>query len=230
MAEAKSSYPMITEQRWWRLRDQFKKSLPARVTPAYLQSVLAIGDSTAGGVEIPTLKRLGLIDKDSAPSELAKRWRDDEQYGDVCDEIRSAVYPAELLHAAPDPVADEQAAIRWFMNQGEVGEQAALKMARSYRLLVHRTPKDLAERTEVRRKTKDEVAGAKPRSAKGGRAVHGKRKEAIVAPESLPSGPSPSANPSLHIDVQIHISADAKSDQIDQIFSSMAKHLYGRNE
>ena len=32
--------------------------------------------------------------------------------------------------------------------------------------------------------------------------------------------------PSLHIDIQVHISPDAKSDQIDQIFSSMAKHLY----
>ena len=34
--------------------------------------------------------------------------------------------------------------------------------------------------------------------------------------------------PMLHIDVQIHISADAKPDQIDQIFASMAKHLYGK--
>lgn len=33
--------------------------------------------------------------------------------------------------------------------------------------------------------------------------------------------------PDVHIDIQIHISADAKSEQIDQIFASMAKHLYG---
>ena len=32
--------------------------------------------------------------------------------------------------------------------------------------------------------------------------------------------------PSLHIDIQVHISPDASADQIDQIFSSMAKHLY----
>jgi len=30
----------------------------------------------------------------------------------------------------------------------------------------------------------------------------------------------------LHIDVQIHISADTSNEQIDAIFSSMAKHLY----
>lgn len=32
--------------------------------------------------------------------------------------------------------------------------------------------------------------------------------------------------PSVHIDIQVHISPDAGADQIDQIFSSMAKHLY----
>lgn len=61
---------------------------------------------------------------------------------------------------------------------------------------------------------------------------------------SMPSGPvhtpvasqptthaqhNPQANhsPSVHIDIQIHISPEASGDQIDQIFKSMAKHLYG---
>ena len=34
--------------------------------------------------------------------------------------------------------------------------------------------------------------------------------------------------PSVHIDVQIHIDASATAEQIDQIFASMAKHLYGK--
>ena len=38
--------------------------------------------------------------------------------------------------------------------------------------------------------------------------------------------PSQQATPSLHIDIQVHISPDATTDQIDQIFASMAKHLY----
>ncbi|WP_449369993.1 DUF5343 domain-containing protein [Thiomonas sp.] len=33
--------------------------------------------------------------------------------------------------------------------------------------------------------------------------------------------------PSVHIDIQIHISPEATTDQIDQIFKSMSKHLYG---
>jgi hypothetical protein len=35
-------------------------------------------------------------------------------------------------------------------------------------------------------------------------------------------------SPALHIDLQIHIPATATAEQIDQIFSSMAKHLFPR--
>ncbi len=35
-------------------------------------------------------------------------------------------------------------------------------------------------------------------------------------------------SPDVHLDIQIHIPADATSEQIDRIFASMAKHLYGR--
>jgi hypothetical protein len=33
--------------------------------------------------------------------------------------------------------------------------------------------------------------------------------------------------PSVHIDLQIHISPEASPEQIDQIFASMRRHLYG---
>jgi hypothetical protein len=36
------------------------------------------------------------------------------------------------------------------------------------------------------------------------------------------------STPSLHIDIQVHISPDATAEQIDKIFASMAKHLYRR--
>ena len=34
----------------------------------------------------------------------------------------------------------------------------------------------------------------------------------------------------LHINIQVHIAADATSDQVDAIFSSMAKHLYAAQQ
>jgi len=50
-----------------------------------------------------------------------------------------------------------------------------------------------------------------------------------VGLEALKTGQIDNVNsqlPSIHIDIQIHISSDSKSEQIDQVFASMAKHLY----
>lgn len=39
-----------------------------------------------------------------------------------------------------------------------------------------------------------------------------------------------SNSPSLHIDLQVHISPEATAEQIDKIFASMAKHLYRKDD
>ncbi len=39
--------------------------------------------------------------------------------------------------------------------------------------------------------------------------------------------PKTTGQPSIHIDFQIHISPEASVEQIDQIFASMRRHLYG---
>lgn len=46
--------------------------------------------------------------------------------------------------------------------------------------------------------------------------------------KSTAQGSELASNPSLHIDVQIHIDSSATPDQIDHIFESMGRHLYGR--
>ena len=51
----------------------------------------------------------------------------------------------------------------------------------------------------------------------------------ITLPQVSPSS-SIAAQPTLHIDIQIHIDSTAGAEQIDQIFSSMARHLYGARE
>ena len=49
-----------------------------------------------------------------------------------------------------------------------------------------------------------------------------------VMPTTPPAKPQETPGPSLHIDIQIHIDSSATSNQIDQIFASMAKYLYGK--
>ena len=48
-----------------------------------------------------------------------------------------------------------------------------------------------------------------------------------VVPEKTARSSDPNL-PALHIDIQIHIDSSAGPEQIDQVFSSMARHLYGR--
>lgn len=49
----------------------------------------------------------------------------------------------------------------------------------------------------------------------------------VVQHSTIP--PSRVSDPSVHIDIQIHIDSTATAEQIDQIFASMARHLYRRD-
>lgn len=55
-----------------------------------------------------------------------------------------------------------------------------------------------------------------------------------LTPEASPApvgqvvlGPAPEFSPVVHINMEIHISSDATAEQVDQIFASMRKHLFG---
>ena len=56
----------------------------------------------------------------------------------------------------------------------------------------------------------------------------------IATPDALPSLQTADRDivagrePTVHIDIQIHIDSSATSEQIEQIFASMARHVYGR--
>lgn len=63
---------------------------------------------------------------------------------------------------------------------------------------------------------------------------NGSRAERESEPKTLDETSSsaaakPSFSPELNINIQIHISADAEDNQIEKIFSSMATHLFGRD-
>ncbi len=51
--------------------------------------------------------------------------------------------------------------------------------------------------------------------------------ETIEPAEVNGKTPSQTKRPALHIDIQVHIDPTSSAEQIDQIFASMARHLYG---
>ena len=225
--DSKQTFPMIPVSNWWTLRDRFKMSMPPSVSSSYLETVLKVSSGSAKNI-LYTLNQLTLLDDQYSPTNRAERWRHDDTYSSVCREIREDIYPEELFHAAPNPSEDRAAAERWFAGVAKVGTRASQRMAQTYQLLMEADPSKKPEPkastpTKSRTRTKSSVLKVTtPKAIDGSTESQPATKELIAPSPKLIS----SNVPSLHIDIQIHIDSDATPEQIDQIFASMAKHLY----
>ena len=69
--------------------------------------------------------------------------------------------------------------------------------------------------------TKQRTTRATPKAKKSDNSKQNSKSKEIITQTDT------SLQPSVHIDLQIHISPEADSKQIDQIFASMRRHLYG---
>lgn len=211
--EQKQTYPVIPAKHWWALRKRFQQSIPSAVTPGFLATTLGMKESSAKTNVIPSLVMMGIIDQEGTPTERAKKWRDDIEYPEICSEIRNELYPQELLDAMPGPTVDRPAVERWFATRTGVGQAMANRFAVIYELLATMAIPEKRKTSPTPAKTKS------PPKQRSTRSEESPAKE--VEKPVVFSG----VGPSIHIDIQIHISPDAKPDQIDQIFASMAKHL-----
>lgn len=226
MESNRRTYPVIAANAWWKLRQQFRQSVPAQVTARYLATVLGVQEKSAEANVLIGLRAVGLVDKQGTPTPRANGWRDDELYAQICKEIREEVYPQELRDAVPDPSSAGDAARGWFMRATGSGESAAGKMASLYSRLTIADPS--AGQKQTSRKPKKP-----PRSGSN------RQQPAPAAPEkkqrSEPKqGPSPALPdpemPEVRLNLEIRIDASVTPDQIDQIFASMAKHIYRRSD
>lgn len=225
MAEQNNSFPTISEKNWWTIREKFKSSLPSVVSTTYIKSLLSMAnDNSANSNVISPLKRIGLIDDENKPTALANDWRIDDKYNTVCETIVKSVYPTELLDLFPDSSVDRATARTWFMSQG-VGQGAADKMVALFSLLKNGEIRDKASR--LTKSTSNKPANSKQRKASANKTANTASTDhpAVETDKNIDS----INRPDLHIDLQIHISPDSTPDQIDTIFASMAKHLYGMN-
>lgn len=227
MVEAKKSFPMLPVAHWFALRRKFKQSIPGVVTNNYISTVLDMGADSARANVLPFLKTLGIIDEDGKPKARAKLWRDDGHYPEVCKAILKEVYPPDLLDASPNPRDDREMTKRWFANHTGSGDGACGRMAALYTVLVDGDPSADAENTKQKQTARPvKASNASPR-AKNSREVKQPALPAPVTPK-VNRDDTPNA-PAININLQVHISADASSDQIEHIFAAMAKHIYKRS-
>jgi hypothetical protein len=207
------SYPIIPAKTWWALRNRFKQRMSPKITTNYLQSLLGMSEKAAKSI-LPHLKNIQLIDADGSINERTSLWRDDQQYAAVCDLIKQEVYPKKLIRSIQGPVIDTKAAVEWFVTETGVSINTAKKMARFYQLL---SIADCSADSHLMK------------------TVHSENQQNGMAPvEDTPTGKKASTlseQPDREIvtpvqfNIHIHIPPDASAAQIDQIFSSAAKHL-----
>jgi hypothetical protein len=229
--DAKVSYPYMTAGQWFGVRAKLRQSLPASVDVDWVMAALGTSEKGARNV-LPQLKAVGIIGNDSKPTDLVHDLRDDDSYQAACIAILDKLYPSALRSAWDNPEEDPDKVAAWFMRNAGTGEATAKMQARLYLLLLKGelpSPQETAKKAAK----KAAPAPAKKSAKRAAPASPGNQddKETKQQHEMPPPLPLPQRNhlgPNLHIDMQIHISADASDTQIDTIFKSMAKHLYGR--
>lgn len=218
-------YPKIARSIWWSLRDRFKQTIPAIVTPTFVISVANMTEESARSNVLAPLRQLGLITDDGKPTDLLKKWRDDTDYKSACHDIRANIYPQEIIDAFPSGTGNEEAIKAWFMKKASVGEAAAGKFAKTYLLL---SEADLSKKDEASTGTaKLGKPTIKPKPAARPAATRERESHSPKQEQPPPSTEILRKHPSVHIDVQVHISPDTTPEQIDKIFESMSKHLGG---
>lgn len=218
--EGKNTFPVLGVKTWWNLRKEFKNRLPSRVDLDYPQTVLGQQKNTAS-VTVSQLRLMKLIDKSGNPTDLANNWRVDDSYPQVCKTIFEGTYPTSLreIFTDPNPTKEKRSKlIDWFTRNAKVGISAARKMTAIYLLLLKRDPAEQDKVETTTPKVSKPRREPKPKSAD-------KQVTPPVVPKQEPSKLLP-FEPSLRVDVQIHIPKDATPEQIDQIFKSMAEHIY----
>lgn len=217
---------MLNGTAWWTLRRSFQRSLPKAVTDTYLAAVLTLQERPAKDV-LRNLKLLGLVGEDNEPTDLANRWRDDDQYAEACREIASYAYADELLSAVPGPEPDTSVAAQWFQSSRRLGQGAARNAARTYGLVVSAKLSDDDGGSTPSRANSGSKNGKSPKKAKG--AGSGSQSSGTRAnPGGGESRKTPGAfeMPRPQIAVQVNIAPEMTAEQIDQVFASMARHFY----
>nr|WP_256464725.1 MULTISPECIES: DUF5343 domain-containing protein [unclassified Bradyrhizobium] len=182
-----------------------RRSAEARNGSSQVSWFTSSNDASMIGV----LRFIGLIDGSSIPTPLWSEYRGQKHRAVLGKAIKQGY--ADLFALYPDANAASVADLTHvFSTSSTGGEQVIRQTVQTFKTLV--------EEADF--------------SSAGGNALSTGPLHAPAAPSMAPALPGQNSgsslpHPAVHIDIQIHISPDSSSEQIDKIFESMAKHLYG---
>lgn len=228
MAE-KKSYPQIPSTVWWGVRAILQKTPKVTIDERLLGIELGVQE-TAARAYTNELRAVGILTEDGRATPLANKWRLDETYAGAVNELISAIYPEGLVHLAPPGEAERQKVVSWFQHEG-LGQGSAGNRAATYLLLSSPSPNEALRATAKTGQgdTAPRQSSARRKASKATKAQiisESTRSSEVVDDQKRPKNRSTMDVLPLNINVQIHISADAGSEQIESIFQAMRRYLY----
>lgn len=233
----KRSLPAIPEKVWWAFRSKMTASIPSKIGPDYIEVTLGLSSSSARKT-FNYLLTLGLVTEDFAATDRLKRWRMDDTYAEACREMIEEVYPQELKDAAPGPNVERKVAKTWFMKT-DLGDAQASQCAAMYALISEADlskannaksvkPKIQARANEKARSTQQKAEPKRDRTMADTDSTQTNDVADMAPTVELPKPVLQSAGPTVHLNLQIHISPDLTAEQIGKVFESMGKHIFNR--
>lgn len=219
----KTRYPQIPSTVWWGVRSILQRTPNATLNERLLGVQLNVQEAAARAY-INELRAVGIINEDGKATLLAQKWRLDDTYAEAVEQLIQDTYPEGLIDIAPPGEAERQKVVSWFQREG-LGQGAAGNKAATYLLLSSPTPNEAPR------------AGQNPPSAEAPPRVRPARQSSSPVRTKDDSRKTPARSNGgqrsagaegfpLNINIQIHISADAGTEQIESIFQAMRRYLY----
>ena len=216
----KNRFPQIPATVWWGMRAILNRTPTAVFDERFLAIQLNVQE-VAAKQYIAELTSVGILNDERKATPLALEWRLEPSYRDAVDKLVKVIYPKALLDVAPHEEGDRQKATSFFMREG-LGQGAAGNKAATYFMIGSPTPNESPVRSQEKSTPVGKSATAHQKSKSAYRQVP------EMPPKSASGKDSGSDGIPLNVNVQIHISADATSDQIESIFSAMRRYLYDK--
>jgi hypothetical protein len=183
--------------------------VPTKVTMQWLKTLGFTSSNDQSLISV--LKFVGLTDSSGVPTSVWTNYRGANNRSVLGKAIRTGY--SELFSVYPDAYQRSQSDLdHVFSTTSTGGKQVIGKTISTFKALVEEA--DFSESHDQNA----ENASKSPASTQGANAATASRSASM------------GISPNLHIDVQVHISPESSPEQIDQIFASMAKHLYGEKK
>lgn len=180
--------------------------VPDRVAYSWLQT---IGFTSSNDRSLKNvLSFLNFIDDDDKPTELWQNYRGKNHKRVLAGAIKQGYEELYKTYPIAHKLSSDELT-SFFNAQSKSGPQVVSRTVSTFKKLC-----DMADFSDIQNEKTSEKSADK--ESEGNKVLQSQQSELSLSENT----------PSIHINIQFHLSPEMSSDQIDAIFKSMSKHLY----